>query len=152
MSGKAGKGYWILIGIGFLLGMVLLVGQAGALIDYDFTVAIGLQESAEELTDVGVLWAKAFAFGDTLIYLPLLVAGLIGLLRKKKWGINLMFGVLALTAYWPLVWLYMFHTGEGLISLSPDKLYGISTPLVAFSIYGLWGIWHLLRNQTSLID
>ena len=48
--------------------------------DYDLTVSLGLQESVEEVSEVGVAWAKGFAFGDTIIYLPLLLIGIIGLL------------------------------------------------------------------------
>ncbi|NIR25424.1 MAG: hypothetical protein GWN77_00210, partial [Gammaproteobacteria bacterium] len=82
----------------------MIAGQTGALIDYDFTVSIGMQESAEELTDFGVVWAKGFAFADTLIYIPLFITGIIGTLKRRRWGALALFGALAITAYWPLIW------------------------------------------------
>lgn len=143
-------GYWILIILGIMLSLVLLVGQFGALVNYDFTVSIGMQESEGELTGVGVLWAKGFAFGDIFFYFPLLVSGLIGLLKRRKWGLPAMFGALALTVYWPLVWLYMFNAGEGIINMSPDKVVSLSILLSAISLYGLWGMWYLYKNQTTI--
>ncbi|WP_406669947.1 hypothetical protein V7O67_09645 [Methanolobus sp. ZRKC4] len=43
-----------------------MTGQTFSLIDYDLTVSLGLQESAEEVGEVGVSWAKGVAFADTI--------------------------------------------------------------------------------------
>lgn len=150
MNGKAGIGYWILIIIGTMLALMMLIGQTGALIDYDFTVSIGMQESEEELTPVGVVWAKGFAAGDTVFYIPLLISGLIGVLRGRKWGLPVMFGALAITAYWPVAWLYVFNAGKGLINLTPEKRAEISILIISISLYGLWGMWYLFRNQINI--
>lgn len=71
--------------MGIFLCLIMIIGQTGALIDYDFTVSIDMQDSIEEITPVGVAWAKGFAFGDTLVYIPLFIAGLIGTLKQRKW-------------------------------------------------------------------
>jgi hypothetical protein len=145
-----GKGYWALITIGVLLNLMILVGQTGALIDYDFTVSIGMQESTEEVTDVGVAWAKGFGFGDTVIYIPLFIAGIIGTLMQRKWGLPAMFGALAITAYWPMVCLFTVFIGKGAINLSPEKYTSFSILLPSISLYGLWGIWYLYKNQNII--
>ena len=142
---KKGIGFMILIGLGILLSLLLLCGQSLALFDYNLTVKWGLQESETEVGKVGIAFAKGFGFGDTVIYLPLLIAGIIGLLKNKNWGFFLMLGALAITSYWPLVCLYAFLSDTVAITLTPDKYvsYSILLPLIA--IYGLWGMWYLIN-------
>ncbi|MCK5534244.1 hypothetical protein KAI68_03935 [bacterium] len=149
MNKTRGLGFWILISIGILLSIMFLFGQTLSLFNYDLTVSLGLQESVEEVGEIGVAWAKGFAFGDTVLYLPLLLIGIIGLLKRKKWGVYSMFGSLAITVYWPIVSLFSIFAGKNNINLNPDKFisYSIILPLIA--IYGLWGMWFLYRNRTD---
>ena len=145
-------GFWILISLGILLTIMLLIGQTFSLINYDSTVSLGLQESVEEVSEVGVAWAKGFAFGDTIIYLPLLLIGIIGLLKRKSWGFYSMFGALAITVYWPIVSLSTIFIGRTALNLNPDKYvsYSIILPLIA--IYGLWGMWYLHKNRNKFVN
>ncbi len=145
-------GFWILISLGILLTIMLLIGQTFSLINYDLTVSLGLQESVEEVSEVGVAWAKGFAFGDTIIYLPLLLIGIIGLLKRKSWGFYSMFGALAITVYWPIVSLSTIFIGRTALNLNSDKYvsYSIILPLIA--IYGLWGMWYLHKNRNKFVN
>ena len=145
-------GFWILISLGILLTIMLLIGQTFSLINYDLTVSLGLQESVKEVSEVGVVWAKGFAFGDTIIYLPLLLIGIIGLLKRKSWGFYSMFGALAITVYWPIVSLSTIFIGRTALNLNPDKYvsYSIILPLIA--IYGLWGMWYLHKNRNKFVN
>ena len=151
MEIKRGLGFWTLIIFAVLLNLMMLIGQTGSLFDYDFTVSIGLQESVEEVTGVGVAWAKGFAFWDTIFYIPLFIVGIIGLFKRKQWGIYSMFSALAITVYWPIVSLYAIFIGKNAFVLTPDKYvtYSIILPLIA--IYGLWGMWYLYKNQDNVI-
>lgn len=151
MEKGLGAGYWTLIIIGILLCLMMLVGQTGSLIDYEFAVSIGMQESVEEITPVGVAWAKGFAFGDTLIYIPLFVAGLVGTLRHRKWGLLALCGAMAITAYWPAVCLVSILIGKGVMNLRPDKYASFSVLLPLISVYGLWGIWFIYGNWNRLL-
>ena len=63
------------------------MGQSFALINYDQAVDWGLQESIGEIGAVGIAFAKGFAFGDSFIYIPLLVIGIIGMLKKTQMGL-----------------------------------------------------------------
>jgi hypothetical protein len=145
-------GFWILISLGILLTIMLLIGQTFSLINYDLTVSLGLQESVEEVSEVGVAWAKGFAFGDTILYLPLLLIGIIGLLKRKSWGFYSMFGALAITVYWPIVSLSTIFIVRTAVNLNPDKYvsYSIILPLIA--IYGLWGMWYLHKNRNKFVN
>jgi hypothetical protein len=151
MNEKRGAGFRVLIAGAVLLNLLLLVGQTGSLFDYAFTVSIGLQESVDEITGAGVAWATGFAFGDTVFYIPLSIAGIAGLLRRKAWGMFFMFGALAITVYWPVVNLYAVYAGRDVLALSHDKYvaYSMLLPLIAF--YGLWGMIFLYRNRERLV-
>ena len=150
MNRKAG--FWILIAIGLLLSVLLLAGQTMAIFNYELIVSWGLQESVNEVGKVGVAYAKGFGFGDTLIYLPLLFAGIIGLLKDKQWGYLTMFGALAITAYWPMVCLYALFVDRIAITLTPDKYLSYSILLPLITVYGLWGMWYILKSQKQLVS
>ena len=96
---KRNLGFDLLIGISVLLLILLLVGQTYSLVNYDMTVSLGLQESEVEVTKIGMAWAKAFALGDTIAYIPLLIAGIIGLWKRKRWGLYYMMGSLAISFF-----------------------------------------------------
>jgi hypothetical protein len=138
-----------LIIIGVALNIMFVAGQTLSLIDHDITVSLGLQESKEEISDVGIAFAKGFAFGDTVIYIPLFLIGITGLFRRRSWGIFSMFGALAITVYWPLVHLFAIYAGKSSMHLSPGKYlsYSIMLPLIA--LYGLWGMWFLHKNRAE---
>ena len=144
-------GYKALMAISCLVLIFLLAGQTFSLINYDITESLGLQESEEEVTLLGIAWLKAFALGDTMSYIPLLIAGLIGLHKRKSWGFYAMFGSLAISVYWPIVNLSAVYLGKDELTLSPDKYISYSVVLPLIVLYGLWGIWYLYRHQ-NLVD
>ena len=151
MDQKRTIGYKVLMAISSLMLIFLLAGQTFSLINYDTTVSLGLQESVVEVTLLGIAWAKAFALGDTVFYIPLLVAGLIGLHKRKSWGFYAMFGSLAISVYWPIVNLSAVYLGKDELALSPDKYISFAVILPLIVLYGLWGMWYLYRHQ-NLVD
>ncbi|MBT8315016.1 MAG: hypothetical protein KJP26_11205 [Maribacter sp.] len=151
MSKKRGFGFWALILTSILLSLFLLVGQTFSLFNYEAAVAFGLQESVEEVTQVGIAFAKGFAFADTITYIPLLLLGIIGLLKRTKWGIYAMFACCAISVYWPLVHLYAIHVGKSVMILHPEKYVSFPITLSIIILYGLWGMWYLYKNQIEFI-
>ena len=143
-------GYWFLITFSSVLLLFLIVGQSFALIDYNYVVSIGLQESIQEVTIIGIAWLKAFAIGDTLAYIPLLLAGIIGMIKKRKWGYISMFASLAISVYWPIVNLAAIYLAKNDINLNTDKYVSFSIILPIIAIYGLWGMFYLYKNHLGL--
>ncbi len=137
---KRSTSFFVLIIIAILLVMFLIVGQTLSVFNYELAVSLGLQESFEEVGGVGVAFAKGFGFGDTVIYLPLLIGGIWGMLRKKKWGRYAMFGSLAISVYWPLVHLYAITVGQNDLNLSQEKMLSFWVILSLIIVYGLWGM------------
>lgn len=145
------SGFTILLSIGALILMILLAGQTMSFINYDFTVSVGLQEPENQIGEIGVAVNKAFGVGDTIIYMPILLMGLVGLWQRRSWGVYLMSGALAITAYWPMVCLFIIIFAES----SPDFNYvnftSITITLISLTSYGLWGFWYLYKNQKLLV-
>ena len=143
--------FWVFISVSILLSLFLIVGQTYSMINYDLIVSFGLQESAKEISEVGVAWAKAFALGDTVVYIPLLILGIIGLLKRKSWGFFTMFASLAISVYWPVVNLSAIYIGRDEIALNPEKYISFSIILPLVTLYGLWGMWYLYKNEQLLV-
>ncbi len=147
INNKRGFGFWMLISVAVLLLLFLLIGQTFSLINYEAAVAYGLQESVQEVSEVGIAFAKGFAFADTLVYIPLLLLGILGMLKRKKWGVFLMFASCAISVYWPLVHLYAIYIGKNAIVLDPEKYISFPITLSLIIIYGLWGMWYLYKKH-----
>ena len=150
MINKRTIGFWVLMIFGIFLFVILLVGQTMSFINYDFTVSIGLQESRDMIGEMGVAINKGFGVGDTIIYLPILVIGLVGLWFRKMWGVFAMASALGITAYWPMVsiFLLLFAKGSPGFNFTNFTSYGVL--LTAFTLYGLWGLWYLYKNRKIL--
>ena len=137
--------FWILISVAIVLIVMLLAGQTLGVFNYDLAVSIGMQESQAEIGKIGIAFAKGFGFADTLIYIPLFLTGIIGLLRNKRWGKYSMFGALIISVYWPVVHLYAIFVDKISITLHADKYIFYPIVLSLVIIYGLWGIRYLYQ-------
>lgn len=140
-------GFTVLIIISIILLILLLSGQTYALINYKTTVNLGLQESIDEIGPLGIAWAKAFALGDTLVYIPLLFIGIIGILKKTFWGYICMLCSLGISVYWPVVNLSAIFLAKDEIQLIEDKYISYSILLPLISLYGIWGIGYLYKER-----
>ena len=143
---KRDFGFWTIIIIGILLLVLLLLGQTLALFNFDLAIALGLQETPREIGDVGIAFAKGFALADTVVYVPLLFFGIIGLLNNKRWGYWSMLISLGITVYWPVVHLYAIYVETEAITLDPEKYITFPLTLAFLVIYGLFGMWYLYKN------
>ena len=90
-------GHWFLQGTGWLLVAYLCYAQAIPAFDYELGVAMGTQESAEQITEVGVAFWYGFALADAALYIPFLAAGLIGLWSNSAWARILTAAALGIT-------------------------------------------------------
>ena len=143
--------FWLLIGIGILLNIIYLLGQTMAVINYDFTVSIGLQEPVNEITEIGVALNKGFGLGDTIFYMPLFVLGIIGLVKRSAYGLYSMIGAMAITVYWPIVCLVTVYFAKGATGWHFSDYLSYSILLSLIAIYGLWGFWYLFKNRDLLV-
>ena len=152
MGKRRTVGFWIVIIVGILLLLMLILGQMMAFINYDFAVSIGLQESKDIIGEMGVAVNKGFGVGDTIIYTPLLVFGLIGLWFRKRWGVFVMASALAITAYWPMVSIFFLLYARGIPGFNFTNFVFYAIMLTLITLYGLWGLWYLYKNRKILVN
>jgi len=138
-----GIGFWVLQVPGWLLLLYLIYAQAIPAFDYDLGVAMGTQEPAEQITDVGVAFWYGFAFADLVVYIPLLAFGLIGHGLRRNWGCVMLIAALGITAYWPAVNLAAVVVADGSPgwSLPNETTFWIVLPSIA--MWGVWGLWQI---------
>ncbi len=141
-----GIGFWMLQAPGWLLLIYVIYAQAIPAFDYDLGIAMGTQESAEQITEVGVAFWYGFAFGDATIYIPLLAAGLIGHWAEQLWGRVLMGAALGITVYWPVVSLAAVVAARNASGwmIGDETGYWIILPLI--TLWALWGLWRVSRG------
>jgi hypothetical protein len=128
----------------------LVYAQAIPAFNYDLGVTMGTQESAEKITEVGVAFWYGFAFGDLVIYLPLLTLGLMGYARRRNWGQLLLAAALGVTAYWPVVCLAAVVAARGTAgwSIESELLYWVVLPLI--SLWAVCGLLHITRHSQQM--
>jgi len=139
---KRDTGFWLVQVPGWVLLIYLVYAQAIPAFDYDLGVAMGTQESADQITDVGVAFYYGFAFGDLAAYIPILLIGLAGLWMNRRWGQIFMSAAFGITIYWPVVSLAAVVKARGAPGwdLGDETAYWIVLPLI-----GAWAIWGLAR-------
>ena len=139
-------GFWSLQGPGWLLCLYLVYAQAIPAFNYELGISMGTQESAEQITAVGVAFWYGFALGDIVTYIPLLTIGLIGHWLGRTWGRVLLGAALGITVYWPVVCLAAVVTARDAVgwNLSNETPYWIVLPVI--TLWGAWGLWYLIRS------
>jgi hypothetical protein len=142
---QQGFRFWSVQVPGWLLLLYLVVAQGIAALDYGLGVAMGTQESADTITDVGTAFWYGFAFGDLLVYIPLLLVGLVGHLRAARWGRAMLAAALGVTIYWPVVCLAAVVRARDAAGwdLPGEAAYWAVLPPIA--LWGLWGLFVIVR-------
>lgn len=134
---------WLVQMPGWVLWVYLVAAQAIPAFDYQLGVRMGTQESAEQITEVGVAFWYGFALGDLLTYIPLLGLALVGHARNSRWGTVVLAAAMGITVYWPIVCLSAVAAARGASGweLDDETSYWIVLPLIA--AWAAWVLWHL---------
>lgn len=135
--------FGVIVGFQALALVLLLAGQTMALVDYELAVSLGLQEDAREVGAFGVAMNRAFGAGDTVVYIPLIVASLAGLLMRKRWALVTTAAVMGISVYWAttIAFLLGFLSGVPGYTLEPGAQYAAF--IGAFILFGVWGLLYL---------
>jgi len=143
-------GFWTLQCPGWLLLIYLVYAQAIPAFNYDLGVAMGTQESATNITQVGAAFWYGFALADLLVYMPLLAAGLAGLWMGKIWGRALAAAALGITVYWPVVSLVTVVAARDAAgwNLVDETAYWIVLPVIA--VWAAWGLLYVAKTADQI--
>jgi len=144
---KRGPAFWALQGPGWLLLIYLIYAQGISAFSYEMGVAMGTQEPAEAITDVGVAFWYGFALGDLVVYIPVLCVGLLGTLWGRPWGRMALAAALGITVYWPIVCLAALVGARDAAgwNLTSEVPYWVVCLLIA--AWGAWGLWFITRES-----
>lgn len=139
-------GFFLLHVPGWLLLIYLVYAQGISAFDYELGVRMGTQESAQQITEVGVAFWYGFAFSDLAIYIPLLAAGLAGNWMNERWSVVPLAAALGITVYWPVVVLAAAIDARDASGWMIDESQYWAV-LPAITIWGLWGLWWVGLND-----
>jgi len=132
--------------------ILMLAGQTVANFNYDLTVRSGLQESIGQVGEFGVQVNRAFGVGDTIIYIPLMIVSVVGLIFKKRWALLTTAAVTGISAYWTATVASIFLFGPG----APDYNYspppGIWLFVWTYLAFGVCGMLYLVFRGEKLIQ
>ena len=131
---------------------IMLIGQTVAVFNYDWTVSFGLQEDPLEVGETVKQVNRGFGAGDTIVYVPLLIASLIGLLMKKKWAIITTAAVAGISAYWSVTvgFIFLFLPGAPGYTHIPEP--EIWTFIFVYAVFGIWALIYILLKGETLIE
>ena len=144
-------GFWVIVVFLAVSIVLMLVGQTMAVFNYDLAVSLGLQEKPDEMTDFGVQVNRAFGAADTVVYLPLIVISLVGLILRKRWSLLVTAAFFGASAYWTVTvtFIFLFLPGvEGYSNVpGPEIWLFIGTYMVA----GGLGLLYIVFRGEELI-
>ena len=144
--------FWIFVFFLSLSIVLMLIGQTMSIFNYDFTVRHGLQESSEQVSEFGVQVNRAFGAGDTVVYIPLLIASLVGLWLKKRWALISTAAVAGVSAYWSVTIIFTFLFLPGTPGYNYEPGFEIWLFVITYTVFGLWGFFYLLWRGETLIQ
>ena len=144
--------YWIFVTFLAISIFMMLIGQTLSVFDYDLTVRMGLQESPADVGEFGVQVNRSFGASDTIIYVPLLLASLIGLLKKKRWSLLVTAATAGVSAYWSATILFIFLFSPGSQGYNYNPPIDIWIFVLAYLVFGVWGLSYLLFRGEKLIQ
>lgn len=151
-SEKRRADIWLIQVPGWALLLYLTYAQVPAAFSYELGVRMGTQESAETITAVGTAFWYGFSFGDLVVYIPLLIAGLIGHWLDRRWTPAVFGAALGITVYWPLTCLAALVAARDASGwhLPSETAYWLVLPLIA--VWGAFGLGRIAFRQRRRND
>lgn len=131
--------------------VLLAAGQTTAVFDYDLAARMGLQEDVAEISEYGVQVNRAFGAGDTLVYIPLMIISLVGLILRKRWSLVTTAAVMGISVYWTVTVSLMMSFLKGVpgYTMKPGPEYWVF--IGGYLVFGLGGLAYLLFRGDNLI-
>ena len=144
-------GFWVIVVFLAASILLMLVGQTMAVFNYDLAVRLGLQESPEDMTDFGVQVNRAFGAGDTVVYVPLMVASLVGLFLRKRWSLLTTAAFFGVSAYWSVTVTFLLAFLPGVAGYTNVPGPEIWLFIGTYMVVGVIGIFLLIRRGDELL-
>jgi hypothetical protein len=143
---KIPLGIKVILGFHLFNTIIWFFGQTLAVFNYDLVASWGLQDPRSLIDPAIVEGNRGIALADTIILLPLFVIAILGLLKRKIYGLITSLLAFGISLYWPVVFWssQYFFKSEG-INHQPTQPEAIILPGIIF-IIAAWGSWYLCSN------
>lgn len=145
------KAYWFLVVFLGLSILLMLVGQTLGVFNYELAESIGLQEKAADMTPFGVEVNRAFGAADTVVYIPLMVASLVGLWQRRRWAVLTTAAFFGASIYWTATVSFIFWFAPGAEGYSNVPGPEIWLFIGTYFVVGLLGLIYLCVRGDDLI-
>ena len=152
MTGKRrSAAFWFLFVFLALSIVLMLAGQTLGVFNYELAARLGLQEKPEEMTEFGVQVNRAFGAVDTVVYIPLMVASMIGLWFRKRWSLLTTAAFFGASAYWTVTVTFIFLFLPGVPGYRNVPGPEIWLFIGVYMATGVFGLLYLLVRGEDLI-
>lgn len=143
--------FWFLFVFLVVSIVLMLAGQTLGVFDYELAERLGLQEKSEEMTEFGVQVNRAFGAADTVVYIPLMIASMIGLWLRKRWSLLTTAAFFGASAYWTATVSFMLIFLPGVPGYSNVPGPEIWLFIGVYMATGVFGLLYLLVRGEDLI-
>jgi len=144
-------GFWVIIVFLAASIVLMLMGQTMAVFNYDLAVRLGLQESPDDMTDFGVQVNRAFGAADTVIYLPLIVISMVGLILRKRWSLMVTAAFFGASAYWSVTVTFLLIFLPGVRGYSNVPGPEIWLFIGTYMVVGVLGLLYIVLRGDELL-
>ena len=150
-SAKRSFGFWLIVVFLSVSVVLMLVGQTLGVFDYELAARMGLQEKPEEMTDFGVQVNRAFGVADTIVYLPLIVISMVGLILRKRWSLLVLAAFFGASAYWTVTVTFMLVFLPGVTGYSNVPGVEIWLFIGTYMVAGVVGLPYIAGRGEELL-
>jgi hypothetical protein len=145
-------GIRVIIGFHTLSFVLWIIGQTGAVLDYDRVAEWGLQDPRILLDPAIVEANRAIGLTDTIVMLPLYLVAVVGLLGRRFYGAVASWLVFGMSLYWPVMfWCSQAFYAEAAIEHAPTSMSAVVVP-GATALIAAWGSWYLARRRAWFLS
>lgn len=151
-SAKRTLAFWIIVVFLALSAALMLIGQTTPVFNYDLAVRLGFQNGADQISEFGVQVIRAFCVSDTLVFVPLTLISLVGLVLRKRWALftTAAVTVTGISVYWVVAYGFMVAFLKGM----PGYHFVLAAPdwiiMGAYVFFGVWGLFYLIFRGDRL--
>ena len=143
--------YWVIVSFLALSTVLMLIAQTTPVFDYALAVRLGFQNGADKISEFGVQVIRAFCVADTLVFIPLTLIALIGLLLKKRWSLFATASLTGISIYWVVAYGFMVAFLNGMPGY--HVVLGVADWIImgAYALFGVWALLYLMLRGERLL-
>lgn len=143
--------YWVIVSFLALSTVLMLIAQTTPIFDYPLAVRLGFQNGADKISEYGVQVIRAFCVADTVVFIPLTLIALVGLLLRKRWSLFAIASVTGVSVYWVVAYGFMVSFLNGMPGY--HVVLGVPDWIImgAYALFGVWALLYLMLRGDRLI-